>query len=104
MTTATHSGDQTAPAYSIARKLHRFAQIERIYLFGSRARGDAQPRSDIDLAISCPMADARVWASICEAVDDADTLLRIDVVRLEEASPELAGRIIEEGRLIYERG
>ncbi len=104
MTTATHSSDQTAPAYSVAQKLQDFAQIERIYLFGSRARGDAQPRSDIDLAISCPKADARVWASICEAVDDADTLLRIDVVRLEEASPELAGRIIEEGRLLYERG
>ncbi len=104
MTQTIQSDSQAGAAQSVAQKLQHFAQIERIYLFGSRARGDAQPRSDIDLAISCPMADARVWASICEAVDDADTLLRIDVVRLEEASPELAGRIIEEGRLIYERG
>lgn len=104
MTTATHTSDQTAPAYSVARKLQGFAQIERIYLFGSRARGDAQARSDIDLAISCPMADARAWDSICEAVDEADTLLKIDVIRLEEAGPELKQRIMAEGRLLYERG
>jgi len=103
MTTATHTSDQTAPAYSVARKLQGFSQIERIYLFGSRARGDAQPRSDIDLAIVSPEADAHVWADICEAVDGADTLLKIDVVRLEEASPELKARIMAEGQLLYER-
>lgn len=103
MNSVIHSGSQTGPAQSAVRKLRRFAQIERIYLFGSRARGDASPRSDIDLAIACPGADARVWADICEAVDGADTLLRIDVVRLDEAAPELAGRILMEGRLLYER-
>lgn len=103
MNSAIHSGSQTAPALRVAQELRGFAQIERIYLFGSRARGDARPRSDIDLAIACPTADARVWADILEAVDSADTLLKIDLVRLEEATPELAGRIIAEGRLLYER-
>ena len=96
MNSVIHSGSQTGPAQSAVRKLRRFAQIERIYLFGS-------PRSDIDLAIACPGANARVWADICEAVDGADTLLKIDVVRLDEAAPELAGRILTEGRLLYER-
>lgn len=96
--------EQIAPALNVLQQLQRFAQIERVYLFGSRARGDALPRSDIDLAISCPLADARVWADICEAIDAADTLLKIDVVRLDVAAPEFAQRIVAEGRLLYERG
>ncbi len=96
--------DQIAPAQIVVRQLQRFAQVERVYLFGSRARGDAGPRSDIDLAIACPLADARVWADICEAIDVADTLLKIDAIRLEEAAPEFAQRIMAEGRLLYERG
>ena len=93
-----------APALIVLRQLQKFLQIERIYLFGSRARGDAGPRSDIDLAIACPQATPIIWADICEAIDGADTLLKIDAIRLEEASPELAQRILAEGRLLYERG
>ncbi|MEQ1887845.1 MAG: nucleotidyltransferase domain-containing protein [Alphaproteobacteria bacterium] len=95
--------EQIAPAQKVIRQLRRFSQIDRIYLFGSRARGDAQPRSDIDLAIACPQADSRGWADICEAVDEADTLLKIDVIRLEDAAPDFLRRILAEGRLLYER-
>lgn len=103
MNSVIHSRSLTGPAQGIVRRLRCFAQIERIYLFGSRARGDALPRSDIDLAIACPEADAHVWADIYETVDSADTLLKIDVIRLEEAAPELTARITAEGQLLYER-
>lgn len=95
--------DQAAPAQIVLRQLQNFPQVEKVYLFGSRARGDAGPRSDIDLAIACPQADAIIWSDICEAVDAAETLLCIDIVRLEEAAPELAQKILTEGRLLYER-
>ncbi len=104
MTRTIQSNAQISPAQDVARELQHFAQIERIYLFGSRARGDAQPRSDIDLAIACPGADARIWADICETIENADTLLKIDCVRMEEAGPELRQRIMAEGRLLYARG
>jgi predicted nucleotidyltransferase len=29
------------------------ARVERVVLFGSRARGDARPDSDYDVAVSC---------------------------------------------------
>lgn len=95
--------DQKAPAQIVLRRLQKFPQIEKVYLFGSRARGDAQPRSDIDLAIACPKADAIIWSDICEAADTSGTLLTIDVVRLEEAAPELFQKILTEGCLLYER-
>ncbi len=95
--------EQIAPAHKVIRRLCGFPQIERIYLFGSRARGDARARSDIDLAIACPKADARVWDDICKAIEEADTLLKIDVIRLEHAAPDFLHRIMAEGQLLYER-
>lgn len=77
-----------APVLIVLRRLYEFRQIERIYLFGSRARGDAGPRSDIDLAIACPLAGPIIWADICQTIDAADTLLKIDAIRLEEALAE----------------
>lgn len=77
--------------------------VSRVWLFGSRARGDARRDSDIDLAIEAPGAPRQEWLAISDLVDDADTLLAIDLVRMEEASPELKKQITREGELLYER-
>lgn len=74
--------------------------VRRVILFGSRARGDARERSDVDLAIEGPELSQRDWLAIVEATENADTLLRIDLIRLEEASPSLRERILAEGRLL----
>ena len=37
--------------------------------------------------VHCPKADARVWDDICETLEEADTLLKIDAIRLEHAAP-----------------
>ena len=74
-----------------------------MWLFGSRARGDHRPRSDVDLAIEAPHADRRTWIALCDAADEAETLLRIDLVRLDEAPPELADCVRGEGVVLYER-
>lgn len=72
-------------------------------LFGSRAREDASERSDIDLAIEAPDATLRQWLEIVAVVEDADTLLSFDLVRLEEASEAFKARILSEGKTLYER-
>ena len=78
-------------------------RVERIILFGSRARGDNRARSDIDIAVACPRASQREWLDICDAVDDADTLLPVNIVRLDTAGEPIKGRILREGRVLYER-
>jgi predicted nucleotidyltransferase len=78
-------------------------QVSRVWLFGSRARGVHRPRSDVDLAIEAPHADRRTWIALCDLADEAETLLRIDLIRLDEAPPELADRIRREGMVLYER-
>lgn len=75
--------------------------IDTIYLFGSRAREDAGKRSDIDLAIECPRASLQQWHAMLAVIDEAETLLKFDVVRLEEAGDQLRQCIFSEGVKIY---
>lgn len=88
---------------TLTEHLSRFPGVERIILFGSRARGDAAARSDIDLAISGRAITKDEWRQIWCCVDEARTLLSIDLVRLETASDELKEKVRREGKVLYER-
>lgn len=91
------------PAQAVVRQLLDIAEVERVWLFGSRARGDAAPRSDIDLGIAAPGATAERWHQILARIEDAPTLLPVDVTRLEEASPAFREEILRTGHLLHER-
>ncbi len=74
----------TAPVATLERLVEALAdqrQVMRVWLFGSRARGDHADRSDIDLAIEAPGASRRGWLDLCHLIEEADTLLPIDVDR-----------------------
>jgi len=92
-----------APETMLTERLKAFPEVERVILFGSRARGDAGFRADIDLAVQCPGAGILRWSDIEEAIEAAPTLLKIDLVRLDKVSPEFAAVILQEGRVLYER-
>lgn len=72
----------------------------RVYLFGSRARGDAQRTSDIDVAVQ-PLEPLPGWvlAELRAALEESDCLYRVDVVNLYEAAPALRERVLAEGIL-----
>ena len=82
------------------RQLAAQYDVQRVLLFGSRARGDYRPRSDIDLAIS-----GGNTAAFTLAVDEeTDTLLKYDVVNLDGAvQPELLLEIEKDGKVLYEK-
>ncbi|USO02798.1 MAG: nucleotidyltransferase domain-containing protein [Alphaproteobacteria bacterium] len=91
--------------YQFYKKLTQHPSVKEIWLFGSRARGDNQERADIDLALFCPNASEKEWLDILNIIDDADTLLKIDTVRLDqlsETSP-LKKSISQQGKKIYEK-
>ena len=77
--------------------------IKRIVLFGSRARGDHKPASDIDLAVYIlPEFESR--GRMSSEFDDLNTLLKIDVVYINgHTDPDLLKNIEREGVFLYER-
>jgi predicted nucleotidyltransferase len=88
----------------LARRLGRHPAVERVWLFGSRARGDNFERSDIDLAVEAPGIDRGEWAALHLDLDEeADTLLLIDFVLVDDLPESFRQRVQREGRLLYER-
>ena len=79
--------------------------IEKIILFGSRARGDHRPKSDIDFAFVCPKATEEEWLKIVDFIENADTLLKIDCVRFDTLALTslLRKNILEDGEVLYEK-
>lgn len=70
--------------YSFIEKLKALPFVKAVYLYGSRARGDNHDRSDIDLALSCADVTRSDWRRVRDIIENADTLLGIDCVHLEE--------------------
>ena len=87
----------------VIEEIRQFAeknQVQKVILFGSRARGDFKERSDIDLAFTGGKGDF-----FCLEVDEeTSTLLHYDIVNLDRAvSQELKESIFQEGIIIYEK-
>ncbi len=82
------------------RELARKYNVDKVLLFGSRARGDHKPKSDIDLAFS-----GGDGVRFTLAVDEeTSTLLKFDVVNLDgSVQPQLLESIRKEGRILYEK-
>lgn len=75
----------------------------RVLLYGSRARGDHAPRSDVDLAVDAPDLSEKEWLALEDFVEDAPTLYKIDCVWLQKAPEELRQSILRDGKILYER-
>ena len=87
----------------VLRELSYFAQkysIEKIILFGSRARGTNTERSDIDIAVYGGDFDHFYW----DVKEKVHSLLMFDIVQADVAvSDELKQEIERDGVIIYEK-
>ena len=83
--------------------LLRIPEIERLILFGSRAVGDNDDRSDFDVAISAPTLERGALSGIRDMIDQSRTLYHISVSVLEFMPPALQARVLRQGITLYER-
>lgn len=82
------------------RELAQKYNLDKVILFGSRARGDYKSRSDIDLAIS----GGNCVRFALEVEENTSTLLFFDIVNLDGVvQKELLESIQKEGISIYEK-
>jgi predicted nucleotidyltransferase len=100
---------------SVAQAIVREVNPERVYLFGSRARGDAREGSDLDLLV----VDGENFGPARSRIAEMGRLYRLlmqfriptDILlysadEFHEWSGSLnhvIGRCVREGRLLYER-
>ncbi len=71
----------------------------KVYLFGSRARGDHTLRSDLDLGFLSD-DDIRYELSVLrEILEESHVPFRVDVVDLSRVDPEFRNHVMEEGVL-----
>lgn len=70
----------------------------RVYLFGSRARGEARRASDIDVAI-LPLnpLPPGLLSSIRESLEESHVPYKVDVVDLSQVEPTFRERVEREG-------
>ncbi|MHB8575859.1 MAG: nucleotidyltransferase domain-containing protein [Dehalococcoidia bacterium] len=109
----TWDPDSRAPEMRLAHAVSRLAQAlnpDRIYLFGSRARGDATEDSDWDLMVVVPTSDEPGHRRAHYAyglLDDVhlpmDVLVwtRSEFDRQAAVVASLPATILREGRLLY---
>jgi len=80
-------------------------EIEKVYLYGSRSRGDNRPYSDIDLAIEMPFEDWFFWHANYKENRDLHLSAEVDLQWYKpNADLEKVGKGVEQdGQLLYQR-
>lgn len=77
----------------------RTHDVQKVVLFGSRARGTHTEKSDIDLAVSGGEIEGFYW----DIKENVHSLLSFDIVDSGTISEELKEEIERDGITIYEK-
>ena len=82
---------------SARNKLH----LDKLILFGSRARGDNTPYSDYDLCLV--LISQSGWAEFyIDQQENADTLCKLDLMVFDDLDAKLQQEILKSGVVLYE--
>ncbi|MDX2063374.1 MAG: nucleotidyltransferase domain-containing protein [Bacteroidia bacterium] len=83
--------------------LAEVSEVERAWVFGSRAVGRARPGSDIDLAVAgiAPLSPA--YLRLMHLLDESDLVYHVDLVAYPPAAEALRRTIDTDGIEVYRR-
>ena len=78
--------------------------VSKIIVFGSRALGDFEKYSDLDLAVDAPEMTKFEWLKLKEfAIYDLNVFIKVSLVYYSTNPDKLKNRINQTGKIIYER-
>jgi predicted nucleotidyltransferase len=90
---------------NVVAEFEKREEISAFYLFGSYATGCPKPTSDVDLAILLSVADRETYLdkrlNLMAEIAMIIGIDNLDVLILNEASVDLAYRVLREGKLLY---
>ena len=75
--------------------------LQRVWIFGSRARNTARPESDIDLAIEAPGWSFPQLASLMAQIESLNLLYKVDCVLLHDVSNAPLATSIARDRQVF---
>lgn len=80
----------------------RYPGIERVLVFGSRAKGTYRNASDIDLAVLAPGMDEKTFAQLWNDLDDLPLVFTLDVLHWDRLpAGRIRDHVIRDGRQVY---
>lgn len=88
---------------NVIKELVELYPIDKLVLFGSRAVGDHEERSDFDIAVFSKSICRNNFSKLRLDAAESRTLFWISLVHFESNPPALQQRILEQGIIIYER-
>ncbi|WP_274532242.1 nucleotidyltransferase family protein [Aquifex aeolicus] len=71
----------------------------KVYLFGSRARGENTPRSDLNLGFLSDEDIGYELSLLREILEESNLPFSVDVVDLSKAGREFREMVLKEGKL-----
>lgn len=93
----------------VVRRILAIGSPEKIILFGSRARGDSRPDSDLDLLVIDEVSSREQQSRYRRAVGDLELMVdvklasRFEVEGWRNVRNHFLTTIVREGRVLYER-
>jgi predicted nucleotidyltransferase len=77
-------------------------RIERAIVYGSRAKGNFRPGSDIDITLDAPSMDYDDFLRLCTSLDDLMLPWKIDLSLLSQIdNPDLLDHIARVGQPLW---
>lgn len=90
---------------AVAPQVLRHEPVVVAYLFGSHARGQGGPLSDVDVALLAPAVGPRerldLRLRVMGRLSAAARLPEVDVIVLDESPLTLAGEVVRDGIVVF---
>jgi predicted nucleotidyltransferase len=94
-------GLSEATVAAICGVFARFPSVEKVVLYGSRAKGNYKPGSDIDVTLAGQHLTTAELGAIADALDDLLLPYKIDLSILEKIQHEKLREHIERVGLVF---
>lgn len=99
--TQKNSGIAATTLTTLLRLFEQTTGLDRVWLFGSRARGDFRNESDIDLVVDSPSLDSRDFARLSGDLDELGLMYRVDLVNWNDKLEDRFRSLIQKDRKIF---